>query len=786
MALIERENLLSLLRNGFAGLDSGQGHCFFILGEAGIGKSALVKTFLNEVEGKSIQYTGACDSLFTPRPLAPLHDIALQVKEDWAQKISSGSSTAELFTECARQFTNKEKPVLLLFEDIHWADEATIDFIKFFARRIPHTNCMFLLTLRDTELNYQHLLRNLLSDINPSNFTRVHLGPLSREAVHKMAIQKGYDPENLYHIAGGNPFYLNEILASYSPGIPENIKDSILAVYDRQAEGTKNAWEIFSVIAEGLEIDRFIKIKTSWDTAIDHCFALSILLVENGKVIFKHELYRRTIEESLSLFKRIAINKKLLDYFLESFEKEGEIERIVHYAKNANDNDTVVKYAPLAAMKAAAAGAHLQSAKLYLIAIEFAEGLGKRELVKLYESYAYECYLTNQMKDAIIYQSKALDIWEQLNETENAGNGMRILSRLWWFDGNRQEAEKYAEQAISVLESQPASKAKAMAYSNLSQLKMLSEEFDAAIEWGKKALQMAKKINDQEIYCHALNNIGSAEWKKDWSHETGKNILLQSLDIALKNSFHEQAARAYSNIAINCLTAKEYDEAGDFLEKGIDYCEERNLDASKNFKLYLKGRMLLETGHWNEAASIATNLLANTRQLGTVRIGALTLQSCIKVRRGEPDALVCLQDARSLAFNSEEYQRMMPVILTMLEYEWLSGKELITPDELQHCIDLVQKIDNIFVNSEFAFWLQKARDQEVSLPALFEPYLFLKSGEIKKAAAYWEKLDCPYEQALALFEGKEDDKKKALAIFQKLDASPVYEKAKTRDACIGH
>ena len=76
----------------------------------------------------------------------------------------------------------------------------------------------------------------------------LQLAPLSRQAVHKMATEKGFDAENLQHFTGGNPFYVNEILASYSPGIPDNIKDSILAAYDRQTEGTKNAWEIFSVI----------------------------------------------------------------------------------------------------------------------------------------------------------------------------------------------------------------------------------------------------------------------------------------------------------------------------------------------------------------------------------------------------------------------------------------------------------------------------------------------------------------------------------------------------------
>ena len=279
----------------------------------------------------------------------------------------------------------------------------------------------------------------------------MQLTPLSRQAVDKMAAEKGYNGEDVYSISGGNPFYVNEILASYSPGVPDNIKDSILSVYDRQEEGTKNAWQICSVIPEGLEINRFAKIKSSWDEGMDHCFALKIIIVKNDKVVFKHELYRRTIEGSLSPFKRIALNKKMLELFLDSFEEEGEIERIVHYAKNANENKLVVKYAPIAAKQAASVGAHIEASKLFLTAIEYSDGNDEDQLVEFYEAYAYECYLTNQIKEAIIYQGKALKIWQKKNEMEQTGNSLRFLSRLWWFDGNREEAEKYGKQAIEIL-----------------------------------------------------------------------------------------------------------------------------------------------------------------------------------------------------------------------------------------------------------------------------------------------------------------------------------------------
>ena len=778
MELIERAGLLSVLQTQFNIVAEGEGRCVFVCGEAGIGKTSLVKAFCKEHRNDCDIYQGTCDPLFTPRPLAPLYDIIWQVQKDLWPDSHSIEERSRLFAAFFRELSGHAKKMIIVFEDIHWADEATLDFIKFFARRIVQLRCLFILTYRDDEIHSQHPMKNLLGHLPPGSFTRLQVTPLSKQAVEKMAEEKNYKGEDVYSISGGNPFYVTEILASYSPGVPDNIKDAILSVYHQQEKGTKNAWEICSVIPEGLEIARFAKIKSSWDEGMDHCFALKIIIVKNDKVIFKHELYRRTIEGSLSPFKRIALNRKMLDLFLESFEEQGEIERIVHYAKNANENKLVVKYAPIAAKQAACVGAHIEASKLFLTAIEYSEENDTDQMVEFYECYAYECYLTNQIKDAIIYQGKALKIWQKKNEIEQAGNSLRFLSRLWWFDGNREEAEKYGKQAIEILESQPASKAKAMAYSNMSQLKMLSDETAECVQWGNKAIEMAKEINDDEILCHAMNNVGSVLWKVQSSRKKGREMLFESLDIALKNSFHEHAARSYSNIASNYLLFKEYELARQILEEGINYCDERNLDSSKNYKLFLKAKMLLETGGWKHASLIVENLLANPSQLGSVKIGALAVLAIIKLRRGEGDALVYLHEAKQLALKTREHHRVIPVMIAALEYEWLTGKKIMTDEELKLSMELIQKINNNFLNSEFAFWLQKARKKDLVLPDLYEPYKLLKEGEIKLAAFFWERTGCPFEKAFALFEGNEEDKKKALLIFQQLGADTVYEKIK--------
>jgi len=239
MELIERAVFLDSMQHAFQNVDAGEGHCIFVSGEAGIGKTSLMREFCNMVKNRCNIYQGTCDALFSPRPLAPLYDILLQVWNNLPEYSNDMRERTKLFTEFFFEIKNKEKTSIIVFEDIHWADEATLDFIKFFARRISQLRCLFILTYRDEETHSRHPLKNVLGQLSPDSFSRLKLTPLSRTAVEKMAMEKGYNGEDVYNISGGNPFYVNEILASYSPGVPENIKDSILSVYNRQDEKTK-------------------------------------------------------------------------------------------------------------------------------------------------------------------------------------------------------------------------------------------------------------------------------------------------------------------------------------------------------------------------------------------------------------------------------------------------------------------------------------------------------------------------------------------------------------------
>ena len=399
------------------------------------------------------------------------------------------------------------------------------------------------------------------------------------------------------------------------------------------------------------------------------------------------------------------------------------------------------------------------------------------QLVRLYEDFAYECYLTNQLQDAIIYQGKALKVWEEKNEIEQLGNSLRLFSRLWWFDGNRQKAESFAGKAIEVLNKQPSSKAKAMAYSNMSQLKMLSDQTGECIFWGEKAIAIARDVNDEETLVHAMINMGSALMLTQSSTQKGIDLLQEGLEISLKNSYHEHAARAYTAMGSNLVTIKNYSFAKQALEEGINYCEERDIDSLKLYMLGWKARLNLETGNWNEAFTIAGNLLKKENLPPVIKIGALTVVATIKIRRGEPDPLPLLLEAKKLAFVTTELQRIIPAMIALLEYEWASGKRCIEQEVLHGTMNMFLNLEKISKKCRFFFWLDKMKEH---YPEIREKCKTNLSDEetAQEETDSWEQLGCPYEHALSLFGGTEDDKRKALLIIQQLGADAIYEKLK--------
>src|SRR6478736_6616815 len=144
MELLEREQFSAELEAILTSVAAGKGRFVLVSGEAGIGKSWLIERFAEAHKTQARVLWGACDALFTPRPLGPLYDIAHQTQGSLLSLLQEGAPRASIFSAALEELENERMPSLMVIEDVHWADEATLDLLKFLGRRINRVNSMLI------------------------------------------------------------------------------------------------------------------------------------------------------------------------------------------------------------------------------------------------------------------------------------------------------------------------------------------------------------------------------------------------------------------------------------------------------------------------------------------------------------------------------------------------------------------------------------------------------------------------------------------------------------------
>jgi DNA-binding CsgD family transcriptional regulator/tetratricopeptide (TPR) repeat protein len=780
MELVERSAYLEKLDLFYQRVLNGEGHTVFLFGEAGVGKTSVVNQFIKENTNKGSVLTGACDSLFTPRPLGPLVDVAGQVSVEFQQMLRRESDRAIIFSSLIDELSSRNLPVILVFEDIHWADEATIDLIKFLARRIHRLPCLFLLTYRDEEIHARHALKNVFGELMPATFSKISIQRLSRTAVLDLATRRGHNSgEKLFDLTGGNPFYVTEILANESNEIPERVKDSILTVFNSKDNSIQALWEILSILPSRIEPEIANRIEHDFPNGIDQSIQSGVLVSKSGYTSFKHELFRLTIEESLSPSKRRDLHRKVLN-ILNERPGSANLSQLVHHARVANERQLVATLAPKAAQEASSVGSHIEASKHYQTAIEFIDK-NDPALCSLYERHAYECYLTNQISSAIQSQQHALDIWRQLKVSLKEGDALRFLSRLWWFEGDRLQAIKFAKESIDILENGFPTRERALSYSNLAQLYMLADDRKQALDWGNKAIELATRMNDAEVLSHALNNVGAAILRYSGNEDEGQQKLNQSLEIALKNGLHEHAARAYTNLSFTHVLGKRYGDAIRVFDEGLKYCEDLDLNSWTYYMQSEKVNLLLETGAWNESERLSESLASYAFHPAMVRIGALVTLARLKTRRGSFDeAKVYIDQAKTLANRTGEAQRIIPVLSAELELCFVSGSKPPIDEVRKAETSLFHEKDNSHYYTMLAYWMTRCGisiQEEHNFTGAFD---FEYRNDWKRAVEKWRAIGCPYEEALALFESGDEGQKQALKILDSLGATATLNLLKTK------
>ncbi len=786
MELLEREQEEQALTAVLSDVAAQHGRVALVSGEAGIGKTVLVERIADRARETATVLWGGCEALFTPRPLGPLYDIAQQTQGRLLGLLQAQAPRTTVFAAFLDEMAVGPVPNVVVVEDAHWADEATLDLLKFVGRRIHRTRTLLIVTYRDDEVGPDHSLRYVLGDLPRQWVRRIRLAPLSPAAVADLAHRAGRSKEGLHALTGGNPFFVSEILASDDDGVPATVRDAVLARAVRLSPAAREALNLTSVAPRRMErrlLDDLLGPSSS--AALAECLGTGMLRPGPDSVTFRHELARRAVEESLPSSQRRALHRRVFAALTAHAPEPPPLARLVHHATQAGDWTAVLRYAPDAARQAALHGAHREAASHYRSALLYAEKLAPEEHAELLEGAAYECQLTGRIGDAIQAREKALEIWRALGNRLKEGENLRLLSREAWYAGQGERSRACAREAVALLESQPPGHDLAMAYGVLSQQHMIDQETAEAVHWGSKAFELAEQLGDVGVMIHALNNIGSAQLMA--SDEAGRAKLERSLQLSLENEFHDHAARAYINLSfIAAFLARDHERALRYLGEGIAYCRERDLDSAGLCMTGERAVIYLRQGRWMDATDSAAFVLAHQQVPLVDKILPLVVLGLVRARRGDPDADALLDEARELAVPTGELQRIVPVSVARAELVWLKGGD---PEQIESEIraayEMVLEGGNAWDRGEVAFWKWRAGGHNEAPEGAAEPYRLQIAGDWRAAADAWQRLGCPYEQADALADGDERAQLQALEIFERLGAGVAADILRRRMRTLG-
>jgi DNA-binding CsgD family transcriptional regulator/tetratricopeptide (TPR) repeat protein len=772
--LLERADLLAQLE-----LDCAEGGRFvFVGGEAGVGKTSLVRAFAGSVSERVLH--GSCENLTTPAPLGPFVDVAAETGGVLAERIAEGGEPRGVVVALLEEL---KRPSVLVLEDVHWADQATLDVLRLLGRRIHTTPSFVVATYRDDEVEGEHPLRIVLGELaSAPSVTRESVPRLSLEAVKELADPLDRDAGAIFRLTSGNAFYVTEILASAHDSLPATVRDAVLARAASLTPEARRLLEIVAVVPARSELWLLDRVAEDVINHLDQCVDAGVLRASGATVEFRHELARLAVESTIPPQRRRKLHAAVLVALRSPPVGEPDPSRLAHHAEEASDPSAVLRYAPAAAERAIATGAHREAASQYERALRHADGLTAAEQADMLSAFALESGVIGRSEVAIEALTKAISLRRQLGDKLGEGAHLSQLAQPYINLGFNSDAEEASRAAIAVLETIEPSIELASAYHRQAYMRMLGRDNYEAVEWGERAIALAERFDDADTLAQGLNVIGTS-YMMAGEIERGIEFLHRSLVLAQRHGFDLRIASVYSMLGSGLGEMYDLERSERYLREHIAFSEVHDIDT-----MYTRSwlaAVLVYRGSWDEGEALAKDVLRGAG--GSISIiTALVALARSRARRGDPDARDALDRALELARLGGHLQRLGHVHAARAEEAWLSGDRERTVTEAQAAFDLALEKRHLWFAGELAYWQWKAGVMHEAPDWIAEPYRLQLAGQSRAAAEAWRSRKCPYEAARALAEVDEEESLlEALAEFVRLGADPAVRQVQERLRGIG-
>jgi DNA-binding CsgD family transcriptional regulator/tetratricopeptide (TPR) repeat protein len=775
--LLERHDQLAALRAHLSAAASGAGALVFVGGEAGIGKSALVRRFGDEAARAARVWVGGCDAMRTPRPLGPLVDMAPLLGPPLAALLDDAGAGEPVFRHLLAAL--KERPTVAVFEDVHWADEATLDLLRFLGRRVGGTRALVLATYRHDEVGPRHPLQVVLGDLATApSVAHLHLPALSRAAVARLAEGLDVDADELHRVTAGNPFFVTEVVAARGRRLPASVRDAVAARLARLDDEARAAVEAASVVGRVVGAGLLARLGAT-DAAIDASLAGGLLEEVEGQLGFRHELAREAVLGTVSVARRRALHAAVLAALEAVPEARADLATLAHHAAEAGDADAVARLAPAAGRQAAALGAHREAWAQFARSLPHLDRLPDDAHTEVLVAYAAECEILDRYADAREAWRLAIGRWRAAGRTERWADLLTDVARVSERMGENDAAESAIAEAVAVLEALPPGAALVRAYEVRATLRMLDRDMDAAIAWGTRTIDLATALDQPPMVAAASVTVASSLLLRG---DPGYvEPFERAIALAQAHGLDVEHASAHVRRGSGAGELHRFEEAERHLRLGLEVAEQHDLESQASYALAWLGLTQLHRGDWDGAAAAIDRTLRRGSSSVVARIMALVALGRLRARRGDPEAWAPLDEALALALPTNTLQRLAPVRAARAEAAWNEGDGDRVRHEAGAAFPMALRVHHPWFVGELGYWRWLAGDRD-ALPAYAaEPYALQVRGAAVEGAAAWTALGCPFEAARAAAEASSvDDVRAAVVAFDRMGARLAAQRARER------
>jgi DNA-binding SARP family transcriptional activator/DNA-binding NarL/FixJ family response regulator/tetratricopeptide (TPR) repeat protein len=785
VALVERDGHLDTLHTLHGEALAGSGRLVLVHGEAGVGKSALVRAWSAAAQERAVVLWGACDPLSSPRPLGPLVDVAARLGPTVDELLRSGERDG-LF-EAALAALEQHGPAVLVVEDLHWADMSTLDLVRFLARRLDGTHVLVVATYRDDHLQPADPLRVMLGDIASQPVVRrLEVPLLTAAGVAELAAESGLDAAALHRETGGNAFFVTEVVASAGGQLPATVQDAVLSRVHRLSPQARGALETAAVVGSRVEPALVHALPDVTAEAVDECVTSGMLRFEAPVYGFRHEIVRQAVLSGIGPGRLGALHWQVLDRLRAMPMSPRPFARLAEHAEMAGDGPAVVEFAVAAGDAAASLGAHREAAYQYGRAMPYAGLLDTDARIELLTRRAAECQTSDDHEHAIAAWEEALVLLRAAGRDLDVVEALMGMDESYYTIGDNSRGTELVDEALAVLDGVAPCRQLALAIGRRGTHFVRASESEASLPWLDRAVAMGREVEAHEVTARALANKGVALWYLG-QREAGVELVRESLRIALANDLEDAASRNYQTLASLAWMEFDLTEAHEYFEQAERYSAERDLHGQLMCVLASEISLKVEMGRWDEAVAQANDLLYVRNTGRASRIEPLTTLGLLSARRGDTDDVWApLDEARDHIAKSQSLGYQGYIAMTRGEVYLLDGDvERIRTEVLPWWEESVRAgEEDIVADLTMLVWRAGLVDQPPE--GLREPERLTMTGHHREAAGLFTAAGLPYKAAWALLDSDEEiDLREARARFDRLGAKALVERCDGKLRSIG-